>query len=264
MRTEKAQKQLESVVEAFRSGHIGQVIKRTVIPPLDVPCAKWSLCNRVIVSLSGTDDARGYRQWKEVRRYVKKGSKGIYILVPWIAKQKKEDDQHREQDEKRVLRGFISRAVFAYEDTEGGPLDRPSLDPPELPPLFEVAQHFGVKVKYQAHQSDAYGHFSPQRKQIILETHDAKTFWHELGHAAQLRVKGALKQAQDPKQEAVAELTATVIGGLYGSDWSGNCWRYLKGYSTNPLGLCLSVLSEVEQVLDEILGLNATPALELA
>ena len=54
----------------------------------------------------------------------------------------------------------------------------------------------------------------------------------------------------------MAELTATVIAGLYGSDWSGNCWQYLS-HAVRPtqggaLALCLSVLSEVEQVLAEI------------
>jgi len=50
------------------------------------------------------------------------------------------------------------------------------------------------------------------------------------------------------------ELVATVIAGLYGSDWSGSCWGYIQSYTGDPLNLCLSVLSEVEKVLEEILG----------
>jgi len=101
----------------------------------------------------------------------------------------------------------------------------------------------------------AYGSFSPGQKEIGLESHDEPVFWHELAHAAHHKVKeGMLKPGQDPKQEAVAELTATVIAGLYGSDWSGNCWQYMRSYSQNPLTLCLSVLAEVEGVLNEILG----------
>jgi len=90
-----------------------------------------------------------------------------------------------------------------------------------------------------------------------LETHDEATFWHELAHAAHHRVNGTLRSGQDARQEAVAELAATVIAGLYGSDWSGNCWRYIQSYSGDPLNLCLSVLSEVGEVLEEILGQNA-------
>ena len=248
----KAKKQLQKLVEAFRTGEIGEVVRRTVIPPLDVPCAKWSLCNRVIVSFAGTDDARGYRQWQEVGRHVKKGSKALYILVPWIVK-KQDEKEKDEDDEAQVLKGFITRAVFRYEDTDGTEIERPKLEPPALPPLYEVAERFGVEVKYQGHLGKAYGHFSATHDRIVLETHDEKTFWHELAHAAHFRVKGMFKPGQDPKQEAVTELTATVIAGLYGSDWSGNCWQYLQSYSQNPLGLCLSVLAEVEQVLNEIL-----------
>lgn len=87
-----------------------------------------------------------------------------------------------------------------------------------------------------------------------LETHDEKTFWHELGHAAHHRIHPHLKPGQDPKQEAVAELAATVIAGLYGSDFSGNCWHYLEGYSKDPLSLCLSVLSDTEKVLALLLS----------
>ena len=124
-------------------------------------------------------------------------------------------------------------------------------------------------MKYQGHLGRAYGSFSPGQKKIRLESHDEPVFWHELAHAAHHKVKeGVLKPGQDPKQEAVAELTATVIAGLYGSDWSGNCWHYIQSYSKKPLALCLSVLSEVEGVLNEILGhdterLSTSRALQL-
>ena len=226
----KAKQQLGKLVEAFRTGEIGEVVRRTVIPPLDVPCARWSLCNRVIVSLAGTDDARGYRQWKQAGRYVKKGSKGIYILVPWIAK-RKDEEAGKQDEETRILRGFMTAAVFRYEDTDGDPVERPQMEPPELPPLFDVAERFGVMVTYQGHLGRAYGTFRsgvPGQEKIILETHDEATFWHELAHAAHHRVNGTLRSGQDARQEAVAELVATVIAGLYGSDWSGNCRQYAR------------------------------------
>jgi len=260
----KAKNQLGKLVEVFRTGEIGEVVRRTVIPPLDVPCSRWSLCNRVIVSLAGTDDARGYRQWKQAGRYVKKGSRAIYILVPWIAKKRKGEEAERQDEEKRILRGFMAAAVFRYEDTDGEPIERPEMEPPQLPPLFDVAERFGVKVKYRGHLGRAYGTFrpgAPGQEKIILETHDEATFWHELAHAAHHRVNGALKSGQDARQEAVAELAATVIAGLYGSDWSGNCWQYIshtvRPTAGGPLNLCLSVLSEVEQVLSTILSLDA-------
>ena len=250
----KAHKQLGKLVEAFPGG-IGPVVRRTIIPPPEVPCSKWSLCNRVLVSLSGTDDARGYRQWQRVGRHIKKGSKALYIFVPRMIRQQP-SERDEDDDSVLVLKGFSARPVFRVEDTEGAPIQRPHIEPLTLPPLIEVAERLGVEVRYQGHQGDAYGYFSPEGRKIVLESHDAPTFWHELAHAAHLRVRGPLKSGQDPEQEAVAELTATVIAGLYGSDWSGNCWQYIGRYTQNPLGLCLAVLSEVEKVLNVILSAN--------
>jgi hypothetical protein len=112
----KAQAQLERLVEAFRTGKVSEVVRRTVIPPLDVPCSKWSLCNRVLVSLAGTDDARGYRQWQGVGRQVKKGAKAVYILVPWIVAKKDEEEDEEEGNGVRVLRGGVSaNLVHGFE-----------------------------------------------------------------------------------------------------------------------------------------------------
>jgi len=57
--------------------------------------------------LSGTADARGYRQWKEANRYVKNGAKAIYILVPRIVKRSIETEREEE-----ILRRFLTKPVF--------------------------------------------------------------------------------------------------------------------------------------------------------
>lgn len=98
------------------------------------------------------------------------------------------------------------------------PLEWSRIEPPIPPPLHEVAERFGTGVKYQGHQGDAYGYSSAQRKEIVLESYDEQTFWHELAHIVHQHIKGQLKGGQDPKQEAVAELTATIIAGLYDLD----------------------------------------------
>lgn len=84
---EKRQQQKErisaavnKVVELFDSGDIPKAIAVSTYPPYDMPCVKWSLMNRMIMWASGTIDARGFKQWKEVGRSVKKGSKAIYIF----------------------------------------------------------------------------------------------------------------------------------------------------------------------------------------
>jgi len=257
MKYRKALNQLNKLVEAFKSGEIGPIVEYNAIPSLDVPCSKWSLQNRILVALAGTSDARGYRQWREVGRHVKKGAKAIYILVPRLVKE--EDEETGE--ERVVLKGFLERPVFRVEDTEGEPLEYQKFEPPEPPPLIDVAERYGISVKYEVFLGGYYGDYSPTSKEIRLRVKDAKVFFHELAHAAHDRIIGGLKGGQHPRQEAVAELVATVLARLYGWDYSGNCWEYIKYYAKgkDPIQLCLSVLSDCEKVLKEILDLKPEP-----
>ena len=92
---DKAQVQLDQLLEAFRTGEVETAIAKNMIPrhPDDVrPCDAWSLSNRVMCWLSGTADARGYRQWKQMGRHVKKGCKAVYILAPNLKTFTEEDN----------------------------------------------------------------------------------------------------------------------------------------------------------------------------
>jgi hypothetical protein len=50
------------------------------------PCRAWSWRNQLIVALRGHSDARGFRQWQQVGRHVKKGEKAFNILSPCVKK----------------------------------------------------------------------------------------------------------------------------------------------------------------------------------
>jgi len=146
--------------------------------------------------------------------------------------------------------------VFRVEDTEGEPL--PDCDPPRPPPLREVAEIWGLQVRYLPFQGGAYGYFRPGAQEIGLATHDEQVFFHELAHAAHQRVNGKLKPGQDWQQEVVAELTAAVLMRLYGRRANdGGSYRYIRTYAEkakkNVHQACLAVLREAGQVLEAIL-----------
>ena len=242
----KTEKILEKILETFESGKIPEALSIAVLPRFDVPCSKWSLSNRIICFFEGTSDARGFRQWKEVGRYPQKGSKAVYILSP---RHRKAKDKETEE-EKTILTGFLPVPVFKFEDTEGEPLEQPELKPKELPPLIEIAQQWGIEVSWQSFQGDAYGAYSPIRKEIVLATHNEQVFFHELAHAAHQRVNGKLKPGQDLKQEIVAELTAAVLAHLYGKKANdGGSYRYIRSYAEKAgkdvYRTCLGVIAEV-------------------
>lgn len=270
--TEKAREALNRLLEMFRSGNLPQAVARTVITDKTgraaKPSDKWSLGNRLLMLVSGTEDARGFNQWQEVGRKVKKGAKAIYILAPLTKKKlmrRTETDPDTGEiqvieEERVVITGFRGVPVFRYEDTEGEPF--PEYDPPEPPPLFDVAWRFVGSVRYKPFVGGYYGYFNPARREIVLNTHDAHTFFHELAHAVHHQVKpGGLKGGQHADQEIVAEVTAAALCEMYGFKgyiWHG--WEYVKAYAgqddQQALKAVMGVLSDVEKVLEVILAVE--------
>jgi antirestriction protein ArdC len=250
---EKVRQTLQSIVERFENGDIPEVIAYSTFPLSNIPATKWSLLNRILMNLARTSDARGFRQWQEVGRHVKKGAKSFAILAPRFIKKQTED----EEKEKILLAGFLAVPVFRVEDTEGEPLDYQQLELPELP-LMEVARSWGISVKAIPGNYHFIGCFSQERKEIALATKEESIFFHELAHAAHQRILGELKEGQDWKQEIVAELSAAVLCKIAGktSNTLGNSYQYIERYAKKadlaPWQACIKVMSDVEKVLNLI------------
>ena len=244
---------LKSILACFESGDIPQAIAYSVFPIPDIPSSRWSLLNRTLMYISSTMDARGFRQWKKVKRCVKKGSKALYILVPRMVRRENE-----EGEEEEILAGFMARPVFRVENTEGEPLDYQRIELPELP-LIEKAQEWDISVKAIPGNYRCYGYFSHERKEIGLATREESVFFHELAHAAHQRVATDFNNTQYWKKEIVAELTAAVLCNMVGktSRYLGNNHQYISHYAkeTNltPVRACLEVMGDVEKVLNLIL-----------
>lgn len=273
---------LSGILQEFEQGTIPEAIALAMFPTVDIPSAKWSLLNRLLMVLSVTWDARGYNQWKQVGRHVKKGARAIRILAPRIikakAKQLPDQTEASEQDpgatpdisERKRLAGFLFIPVFRYEDTEGEPLTYESLELPNLP-LLEVARAWGLQVNAIPGNigmaGGFYGCFSPARGEISLASPEEKVFFHELAHAAHDRA-GLLKERARWQREMVAELVAAVLCRVCGRQLDenlGESFGYLESQAEKA-GLpvsqaCLSVLSDVETTLklvfSEAQGLGA-------
>ena len=245
---------VQGILTRFQSGDLPETIAYSLFPAPNIPSSEWSLLNRLLMYIAGTNDARGIRQWNEADRKVKKGSKAFRILVPRIRKQETE-----EGEEKDVLIGFLPRPVFRVEDTVGEPLD---YEPPEFPsdmPLIEKAEAWGISLDAIPGNRGYYGFYQPGSNRIAVATPEETVFFHELAHAAHDRVLGGIKPGQDWKQEIVAELSAAVLCLLVGKTtrYLGNNHRYIEGYAKKA-GLtvvqgCLRVIGDVEKVLNMIL-----------
>jgi len=218
-----------------------------------MPSSNWSFLNRLIMCISGTADARGFRQWQHVGRSVKGGSKAFYIMVPRMTRRETEKG-----DEEQIVSGFLAKPVFRYEDTAGKPLENKTPKLPDLP-LIEKAKEWGISVKAIPGNYSYYGYFSKAKAEIALATEEESIFFHELAHAAHSKAQTTGKKTLWFK-EIVAELSAAALCRIVGktSKHLGNSYRYIKHYARkgnlSPIKACLAVLREVESTLNLILN----------
>ena len=251
--TEKAKTVMSDLVRMFSTNTFPEKVAKAYITAPGKPSSKWSWNNRILMILSGTEDARGYKQWAEVGRHPKKGSHAIYILAPRMVKKNPNDAK----DEKRVLIGFRVVPVFRYEDTEGEQL--PQYAPRTMPPLLNLAKLNGLKVAYDNSRNGEFGSINLQNKTITLSTESPDTFLHELVHWYDLRNRDDAKSGQDKTQEIVAQFGSCVLSKLYGYDATEYTWNYISSYSESEdpekIGKeCVNILNRVGKVIDEILA----------
>lgn len=248
--SDRIKETLNSILDVFKSGKIPEAIAFISFPQFNIPSNSWSFLNRLILWISGTNDARGYRQWIAVGRHVKKGAKAIYILAPRMKKEKDEEEKIR-------LIGFLEVPVFKADETEGEPLDYEKNKIPGFP-LMEKAKEWGLSVGAIGGNDRCWGYYTGNS--IKLATEEEMVFFHELSHHAHKLVLGQLNPGQDWKQEIVAELSAEAICRLVGlkKDTTGNCYQYIERYAKKaeltPVNACLQVLSDVEKVIKLIIG----------
>ena len=261
---DKVKQVLNVILDKFKNGDIPEAVAYSLYPIPDIPSAKWSLTNRTLMFLSGTMDGRGYKQWQQVDRYIKKESKAFFILVPFIKKVDGEQGGGKE-----ILVGFGCRPVFRVEDTDGKELEYENMEIPDLP-LLDRAKEWGINVRAIPGNYRYYGYYSPDRKEISLATKEEIVFWHELAHVAHEKVNGSLKRGQDPFQEIVAELSAAALCKLVGKQGNGrdgNSYRYIEKYAgeikMSPYNACLKVMAETEKVLHLILKTEDERILQL-
>ena len=251
--SDKAQASINKVIEQFKSGDLSPIstVARIKVDP-SAPVYKWSLSNKVLAFVqAGELDCRGFRQWQEVGRSVRKGSKAVYIFRPHTIKVKEEDSG--EDLQKSVCVGFSAIPVFAASSTEGDDLSS-NYQPQELPPLYHLANRFGIAVSFVPVIPDKLGDAKIDGTSVRIGTHDESVFFHELGHDIHAKIDGDLKGGQQTDQETVAEFTSAVLMDFYGiRDNSGNAWQYISQYSKEPLLAITKALGTVEKVLAVLL-----------
>ena len=251
---ERASDELEKIISLFSTTQLPDLCAKALINAPERPSSKWSFGNQILMLLTGTSDARGYRQWMDVARHVRQGSKAFYILGPVFVK-KALDYTEPDGEEVDVLVGFKAIPVFRYEDTEGAEL--PTYKPRDPPPLLDVAERFGMRVNYLRLSAGVYGMTDYEQQVITLATPDWTVFFHELAHALHRSFEPKTRHNQEPEAEALAQLVAATLARIYGKPDDSFSWTYIatQASSATPRevgALCMRVLDRARRVLDLI------------
>lgn len=191
---------------------------------------------------------KGYKAWRELDRFVKKGAKGIAILAPCIKKveeYKEPADKSEYQDKKgekvtkNVLVGFTIKYVFDISATDGSDEHLPILvkglsgDSEDEKALYERIK---AAITAQGHTirevtgTASKGSYNLITKVISVRSdmealQRIKTLLHEYGHLEDFAMNPD-ENISRPHRELVAESVAFIVASRLGLDTS----RYSSGY----------------------------------
>lgn len=253
------------LIDMFRTGKLPEAVAFSVIrrhPNDVVPSDKWSLGNRILQLLQGTTDARGYKQWNQVGRHVKKGAHAIYILAPITQTIIEKDERTGENQCRQILKGYRPISVFRVEDTEGKALfSAQAYSPTTKPTFFDVAEKLNIAVHYRPMKANYLGRYQINTNTIELCSEDAIVYYHELSHAIHETFVD-LRVYDKDKSEIVAEFSAMVLANIAGiSGYETQGYAYIENYAAEhkPAGILkeiFSVLNDVEKIVKTVLDVS--------
>lgn len=242
----KSKEVCDEIINIFQSGDLPSKLAPIFINRKDnIPSSRWSWMNRMMMVINGTHDARTFKQWGNVGRKIKKGSKSFIILGPCLKNIPKEDDDGNPITIK-ILYGFKGINVFKFEDTEvydqelwdkNSGIDKEAEEHLHNLPLREVAEKWDLEISsYNGKNARMLGYYR-HGKQIAIGVENLSVFFHELVHAAEYKLDNLNKTVgQDKENEIVAEFGGNVLLKIMGFEKDidlGGAWEYIKAYAGN-------------------------------
>lgn len=109
-------KQAYTIIENLRWSDIPKCVafSQTVLPESQL--SKWGLLNRVISLSSSSYDSRTKKMWKDQQRFIVRGARPIYCVVPQLINKPNDSGKF-----KKKLTGFAGVQTFSIASTYGDP-----------------------------------------------------------------------------------------------------------------------------------------------
>jgi antirestriction protein ArdC len=233
---------------------------------------RYSLNNVLLIQsqLPGATRVAGFATWRQLGRFVRRGEKGIAILVPITYRRREIEDASdadmSERDTVRTVIGFKTGYVFDVRQTDGEPLAALAEvigDPGEFGArLRAFAKGCGIEIEYRNRElGSADGASFGGRILLRDDLAPAVEFAvlvHEIAH--ELLHRGERRAAVSKTvRETEAEAIAFVVSHAIGLDTNTAAADYIKLYSGDKDTL-LASLEEIRKAAARILeGLHAGP-----
>jgi antirestriction protein ArdC len=198
----------------------------------------------------------GFHAWLKLRRFVRKGEKGIVILAPMVGRKKSDDDLT--EDAQTRLFGFRAAHVFDLSQTDGEPLAEFASvkgDPQDYNDrLIQFVASRNIVLAYDSAIAPARGMSSGGKITLLPDLSPAEhlaVLVHELGH--ELLHRGDRRTATTHTiRETEAEAVAYVVSTAIGLDTSTSCSDYIQLHAGDKTTLAES-LTFIQQTASVIL-----------
>ena len=229
----------------------------------------YSLGNTILIAMQmpTATHVASFRSWKhDFNRYVRKGERGIEILVPMLVKCRDEEGAQNSDEERRRLVGFRVGHVFDVSQTDGDPL--PTLVDEVAEDVDRYAAVLGAIRTVSAYPVEfvsglpegTNGFF---RRGVLIAIREGmpqgqtvKTALHELAHS-RLHDDDPMAEGMPDRamREVQAESVAYAASAALGLDTSGYSFGYVAswavGKTDEEMRACLQVVRDAAKAMVE-------------
>src|SRR5215212_5156302 len=145
---------------------------------------EYSFGNTLLILSQNPDATRvaGYQTWKQLGRQVRRGEKGIRIIVPMRGRTAVSPDESETSDDEqpkteRTIVRFGTGSVFDIQQTDGQPLatvDVPVLEGEEGTDLYDrlaaiaTAEGLTLERTDQLSRESVMGYYEPDQRRIVV------------------------------------------------------------------------------------------------
>jgi hypothetical protein len=217
----------------------------------------WNNALLIYMQRPNATHVAGFQTWPRMRRYVRKGEKGIAILAPIVGRKKSIDGELLQDEQTRVF-GFKIAHVFDYSQTDGEPLPefaRVTGDPQGATERLKAfVANKSIALEYDERIRPAHGLSSGGKITLLPGLSSAEEFSvlahetaHELLHRGERR-----SQTNHIVRETEAEAVAFVVSTATGLDPGTSSSDYIQLHSGDQATLAES-LGFVQRTAAEIL-----------